>query len=578
VLASLRTPLALLVAVLVTAASGASAHASLRIATGRFGNVFETDEAKVLWVDVDWPETGAAVTGTLTLEVHDAYGTRVLGEARDLNLTPGRRDALVAEVGPTTNGLLTAVAVLRATTGEELARATTTLGIVPPLPDQDANRSAIGYFFDPDRTELRQADAIAAQVAALGIRWIKLHYRWSDPRPDRPDLDDPAWLDTYAFERWVDTFHRHGVRVMAQLSQVARWASSEPERDGTNHFGRGPVYALVAPRQVEDWTLMVRTVMERLHDRVDAWEIGNEPEGTIYWMGSVEQFSELVIAASQALHDIDPDAPLVVNMVNTWDKVWAREFLSHAGPILDVFGFHYASRDTVEWIRDELLAPRELSPAIWDTEAFGNTSALGVDRMFTSWLEQRAAGTSRLFHFVYHLPYYPTPETELAWIARFGQFPVNADYSPRVHAVGLRTLSDRVGDKDYAFDYCFARTLRAYVFDDGGNGVMVLSREDISAWDPAKETIARLRLPGRTTEIVVTDLMGNSRTIVRGKGRQVDVPLTGALTFVEGIPLRRITRLGFRGYVGADGRFLRKRSQRNDDVCTAWQLGYLAAR
>lgn len=573
-LVSLRTPLALVVAVLVMAASWAWAGHPLRIVTGRFGNVFESGERKVLWVDVDWPEASPAVTATVTLEVHDAYGERVLADARDLDLAPGARDALVAELGATTNGLLTARAVLRSSAGEELARGTTTLGVVPALPEQDPARSAVGYFFDPDDwNELPHADEIAAQVAALGIRWIKLHYRWKDPRPERPDLDDPAWLNTRPFERWVDAFHRHGVRVMAQVSQVARWASSAPEREWANQFGRGPVYALVAPRAVEDWALMVRTLMERLHDRVDAWEIGNEPEGTIYWMGSVEEFSALVIASAQALDDVDPDAPLVVNMVNTWDKVWAREFLKHAGPVLDVFGFHYASRDTVHWIRDELLAPQELTPAIWDTEAYGNTSALGVDRMFTGWLEQRAAGTSRLFHFVYHLPYYGTPESELGWLARFGQFPVNADYTPRLHALGLRTLSDLVGAKDFAYDYCFSHTVWAYVFEDAGRGVLVLSREDTSAWDPADAVTASLRLPPGVAEVAVTDLMGNRRTFV-AKRRRVEIPLMGALTFVEGMPPHRIPRTRFRGYVGPDGRWLRKRRDRIDDHCTAYQLGY----
>jgi hypothetical protein len=188
--------------------------------------------------------------------------------------------------------------------------------------------------------------------------------------------------------------------------------------------------------------------------------------------------------------------------------------------------------------------------------------------MFTTWLEQRAAGTSRLFHFAYHLPYYPTPESELAWIARFGQFPVNADYTPRIHALGLRTLSDLVGDKDFGYDYCLARKVWAYVFEN----VLVLSREDTAAWDPADGVVANLRLPPRITQVVVTDLMGNRRTFV-AKRRRVQIPLIGALTFVEGIPARRITRTRFLGYVGPDGRYLHKRGARLAERCTARQLG-----
>jgi len=573
VLVSRRLPLAAAVALLLSA-SFAWAQPSMWMATTRFGSVFETSEQKSMYVEVEWPVDGVQTAADLVVEVDDAYGERVLDDTVQVLLSPGQTTGRVVTLGPTKNGLLSARAIVRSTAGDELARTHTTIAVVPPLPEQDTMRSAIGYFFDPDnRSELPYRNEIAAQVAALGIRWIKLHYRWNDRRLERPDTDDPAWLNTSAFEQWAEAFHAHGVRVLGQVSRVARWASSQPERDGRNHFGRGPIYALVAPKNVEDWSLMVRTLMERLRGRVDGWEIGNEPEGTIYWMGSVEEFSAIVIASAQALHEVDPDLPLVVNMVNTWDKLWAREFLRHAGPVLDVFGFHYATRETVKWIKNELLAPHDITPAIWDTEAFGNTQALGKDRMFSNWLESRAGGTSRLFHFVYHLPFYPTPESEQAWIARFGQFPVNADYSPRLHAVGIRTLSDFVGAKNYVSDRCVANKVWGYVFEEDGNGVLVLSRSDTSAWALDETVVARFKLPARTRAITVTDIMGNRRTIAaKGKSKQIDVPLTGSLAFVEGIPVQRMSRLSFRGYVDAEGK-LAKRRKRGEQYCSLAQLG-----
>jgi len=571
VLVSARLLLGAAVALLL-AASVARAQPSMWMSTPRFGGVFETGEEKSVYAEVEWPEDGAETTADLTIEIDDAYGERVLADTTRIALSPGERTGRVVTIGATSNGLLTARASVRSLAGDELAAARTTLAVVPPLPEQDTMRSAVGYFFDPDnRGELPFRHEIAAQVAALGIRWIKLHYRWNDRRMERPDTTDPAWLNTTAYEQWVDAFHQRGVRVLGQISRVARWASSQPERDGRNHFGRGPIYALVAPKNLEDWSLMARTLMERLRGRVDGWEIGNEPEGTIYWMGSVEEFSALVIASAQALHEVDPDLPLVVNMVNTWDKIWAREFLKRAGPVLDAFGFHYASRETVKWIKTELLAPHEITPEIWDTEAFGNTEALGRDRMFSGWLESRAGGTSRLFHFVYHLPFYPTPESEQAWIARFGQFPVNADYSPRLHAVGIRTLSDLVGDKAYAYDFCLARRVQGYVFEGDGRDVLVLSRSDTFAWEPDKAVVARFKVPRRTPPITVTDLMGNRRTIAP-KGKTLDVPLTGSTTFVEGIPARRLSRLGFRGYLDGGGK-LPKRRERREQACTATQFG-----
>jgi hypothetical protein len=248
--------------------------------------------------------------------------------------------------------------------------------------------------------------------------------------------------------------------------------------------------------------------------------------------------------------------------------------LNRIGSMLDAFGFHYASRDTVAWIRDDLLGSRGLTPAIWDTEAYGNTEVVGADRMFIGWLDERAEGTARLFHFVYHLPYFPTAQSEYPWIARFGQFPVNADYTPRAHAFGLRTLSDVVGDKELVTDFCVANALWGYAFRDGDRAVLAITRPGAATWSPADGITVRFRLPHRTHEVVVTDLMGNRRTLTADRRKRIDVPMSGAVTFVEGIAFRRITGLRFKGYVGPDGKLEGKGLARRRQQCDASQLGF----
>ena len=72
-----------------------------------------------------------------------------------------------------------------------------------------------------------QADEIASEMRRFGIRWVRLTFPGGSTRAsERPDLTDPAWLDSASFEHWVDAFRANGIEVLGVLFGMARWASS----------------------------------------------------------------------------------------------------------------------------------------------------------------------------------------------------------------------------------------------------------------------------------------------------------------------------------------------------------------
>src|SRR5262249_61368797 len=98
---------------------------------------------------------------------------------------------------------------------------------VPPLDSSAAEDSGIGYFVYPDASEVHHADEIASEMRRFGIRWVRLTFPWwTDTRATRPDLTNPAWLDSASFEHWVDAFPANGLEELGGLFGLARWASS----------------------------------------------------------------------------------------------------------------------------------------------------------------------------------------------------------------------------------------------------------------------------------------------------------------------------------------------------------------
>src|SRR5262249_9359151 len=53
-------------------------------------------------------------------------------------------------------------------------------------------------------------------------------------------------------------------------------------------------------------------IARRYRGRIHSWEIWNEPDIGEYWMGSSDQFAELVKLAASAIRRADPDATLVL--------------------------------------------------------------------------------------------------------------------------------------------------------------------------------------------------------------------------------------------------------------------------
>ncbi|MGH7894505.1 MAG: hypothetical protein ACREQL_07545 [Candidatus Binatia bacterium] len=210
------------------------------MSTPKFGNVFFSNEPKTVDITVSSGATGP-FRGDLTVHVVDAYGTEVVATTAPLGVAAGSAEARTVTLESGLNGLFTVDVGLTASDGSAPLTKSTTLAVVPPLvtPGFD-DASGIGYYLHPAPFEIGQAEDIAGQLQHFGVKWVRLNYVWRDGRIARPDTGNPGWLDTAAYETWVDALRRHGIQVVCQISGLARWASSQPDQTGANRFGLYP--------------------------------------------------------------------------------------------------------------------------------------------------------------------------------------------------------------------------------------------------------------------------------------------------------------------------------------------------
>lgn len=521
-------PWPLLVAALF--ASTALAAPTISFHADRFGHVFVQGEVPSLRVTVRADADG--VRGTLRVQAKDAYRRRAGRSATRIRLEPFETATHVFQLQAAELGHFPVTASLSGHGRRQTAE--TSIAIVPPVRASPAAASAVGYFVYPEDRTVRNAPQVARQMRRLGIRWVRLTFPWwRDARTTPPDRSDPTWLDTAVFERWVDAFRAQDIEVLVVVFGTARWASSIADEEPVAGI---PRWGLVAP-DMGAWIDVVQTLAARLAGRVRHWEIWNEPDIPQFWQSSPSDFTALLRQTATALRAVDPDARVILNFVPDSPEIdpFEAEVLAAASDHLDVLGWHYGHAATVETARQFLPAMRP-GAAVWDTEALG-----APRRHVTQWLQERAAGATRIFPFVYHLPY---EDAGSDW-ERFGRYPVNLDFTPRADALALRTLSDMVGD---ATTITSAEAGLGYgTFTASGvccAGTMVLAdlNQPGVTWTGPPGVRLKIEVPKAVTRLAVTDLMGNTVTLGVRKGR-ASLRLMGVAAFVRGEPAGALTEL-----------------------------------
>jgi len=520
----------------VLCAGSARADPTVVIESAHFGNVFVTGELPVLSVTAT-ASPDQSFRGRLRVQIADAYGATAGRQTMAVVLPPGGSVTRDFAIHGRRVGYFTVKATLLAGTKREMASAESTAAVVPPVGTAPAESSGVGYFVLPDDSERGQADEIASEMRRFGIRWVRLTFPWwIDTRSERPDLTDPAWLDSAPFEHWVEAFRANGIEVLGVLFGMARWASSAHDREDA--LAGIPAWGLAAPADPADWELMVRTLATRTHGSVRSWEVWNEPDISLFWVSSAADFVDLARTTAGVLREVDPDARVAVNLVNretAEGEAFYDTVLAEAADVLDVFGMHYGN---AELIADAVAAIPLLRPggAIWNTEAYG-----APRRQISWWLWQRAAGVQRIFPFIYHTA---LDDSEVDDFKRFGSYPVNRDYTPRPDAIALRTMSDLVGSAPPVGGGPVGLGYDAYTFASGGGPVVALTnRNDFGeTWSPDAAVRLLLTMPRSIHRLTVVDLMGNRSTVRVRKGR-LKLRLLGVAAFLVPEPGDSLTSL-----------------------------------
>jgi hypothetical protein len=170
--------------------------------------------------------------------------------------------------------------------------AETYLAVVPAMPELPLRQWICGTHI-PDAPDLRQA------CWKLGLRWDRLHdtATWSK----WPAVEPTAGEWTFADDA-LDRFQAQGQAILGLLDRVPKWAAGEP-------FTPAETKARIAlrPETLPGWEEYVRQTAAHWKGRIDAWEVMNEPYGSV----APAEYLKVLIPAYRGVKAGNPGATVV---------------------------------------------------------------------------------------------------------------------------------------------------------------------------------------------------------------------------------------------------------------------------
>ncbi len=436
--------------------------------------------------------------------------------------------------------------------GERIQQGNWPFAVIPPVDRSrlDWTKNQFGAMVMPHTAyPLADRKRDAEMMSRIGIRFVRTQrLSWVQIQPDEKRQPDWSMAD-----RETEIYQNHHLAIVANTGwPLQLWASA-----GQGSGLRNPDKMFPAENRIEQLKRFHTEMAARYRGKVTYWEVGNEVDAALFWLGRPENaasgnkdailqdFCDYYTIVARAIRAGDPDAKIGPNTTGAAPdghtyRDWLRKFLSDpdANREMDFFSGHY--RCDIPAIRN-VFAENGKSPDtdVIVTEIGGMAHVVARD--IPTWQEKKSnirvtyiqcgaawnEGGKALCKFLLRdIPNIP-PQ---AWIAGM----LEKDFKLRPEYVAYATLIREFGNAVPAGELNLVRRadsgwLQSFAADgvDGRRNLLILN--DTNRADVTLET--------PDASLVLVDPMGRERTIAAKNGKvtfsmESDVPvfLRGRIT------------------------------------------------
>lgn len=168
---------------------------------------------------------------------------------------------------------------------------------------------------------------------AMGARWVRLHdfgdfCHWRVVEPEKGKF---VWCDAE-----INDLKARGFTVLANLGHPPLWAGRhDPKRAEYGTWTNAP------PRDLSEWENYVSKTVQHYRDRIQHWEVWNEPYGWGFFAGTPEEYAELLKVAYRAIKQADLKAIVIGGCFSPYSEDWTKRVFAKEGlRFMDALSYH----------------------------------------------------------------------------------------------------------------------------------------------------------------------------------------------------------------------------------------------
>jgi len=182
--------------------------------------------------------------------------------------------------------------------------------------------------------------SLVAKAADIGVKWTRLGASWSSVEKEK---------GVYSWENPDQAFEvalKNGITPFITLGDGNKLYSRLTTYDNPEEaeiYGYNPEPPIKDPVAMEAYLNYIRATVERYKDKIDYWEVWNEPNHRNYW-GSVpdgKEYGRLLVETAKLIKELDPESKVIGGSMAGINPQFADDFLSvGSDEFIDIISYH----------------------------------------------------------------------------------------------------------------------------------------------------------------------------------------------------------------------------------------------
>jgi len=183
-------------------------------------------------------------------------------------------------------------------------------------------------------------DSLVARAAEIGVKWTRLGISWPSVEKEKGLY---SWEDT---DKAFEVALKAGITPFVYIGSGNQLYSKMGTYDDPKLaaiYGSRPEPPIKDPVAMEAFLKFVQAAIERYKDKIDYWEVWNEPNHRNYWGAPPDgkEYGELLVQTARLIKELDPQCKVIGGSMAGINPDFTDDFLSvGSADLIDIISYH----------------------------------------------------------------------------------------------------------------------------------------------------------------------------------------------------------------------------------------------